>query len=138
MLLDLSFTALIITILISLAGSYFMSVWFGGGAQFFIEYIKLFKLDSKIPHVKTFLDLKEQGMPDSYLEYIQANYDNFIVRLITCEKCLAVWISAFLIIPFMIMLSFFNCKSWILFLSFSHLITLGSAFLINKIHQLSK
>ncbi len=79
-------------ILVILAVSYFLVVWFDG-AKFFVEYLKLFGLSDKILHVKKFLANQKQGSFDTYLDYISLYKDSFLTRLVTCPKCFSIWVS---------------------------------------------
>lgn len=88
------------------ATAYVLRVWFDG-AIFFLEYTRLFRLQWLFKSVARFDKATALGMDVSYLEYLQLTKGNsFLVKLVTCEKCIAVWIAAIVSLPILVALSF--------------------------------
>jgi hypothetical protein len=92
--------------LIAKSVGYLLLIWFDD-AKFFLEYLQLFGLDKKIPHINNYLKSKEQGNSQSYLDYLGVVKDNFLTRLVLCEKCLSAWLS---------ILSWMAILMWIFFI----------------------
>jgi hypothetical protein len=110
-----------------LAVAYFLTIWFDG-AKFFIEYLKLAGLANKIPHVKKYLTVKSQGSPDTYLEYIEVNKDNFLTRLVTCPKCFSFWISVSFILSYVLAVCLFDLEAGLFLLAISTVLIPAVAF----------
>jgi hypothetical protein len=72
---------------------YLLLVWFDD-AKFFVEYGKLFGFRRFLPHFDKFLIAEEKGSSMTYLDFITQVKDGFITRLVTCPKCLSVWLAA--------------------------------------------
>lgn len=64
-------------------------IWFETDA--FEEYAKLLKFGQLIQSFRNYQMIKNQGSTITYLEYLMQFYNNFFVRLITCEICLITW-----------------------------------------------
>ena len=110
-MVNLLLTLTLAGVIASLAAAYFLFVWFDG-AKFFVEYLNLFKADRFLTHLKNFNKIKSQGSPSSYLDYISDNYNNFLVRLVTCPKCFSIWVAlAFWLLLSLTTLSFDLLKS---------------------------
>lgn len=120
-------------ILVSLASSYILLAWFDG-AKFLLEYLKLLKLDSKIPTIKEYNDSKSQGSPLDFLEYISEYKDTFITRLVTCPKCLSLWVAGFfwIVLSILLAISTRDCLS-ILFLPIAAPASASISYLIHKL-----
>ena len=104
----------------SYATAYLLVVWFDG-ATVFVEYASLIKLQKLWPHFNKFLVSKEKGSEISYLEFLQiTNPNSFFSKLLTCEKCLAFWISWANIIFYLSITRLINWRSLLLsiFLAF--------------------
>jgi hypothetical protein len=111
-----------------LATGYFLTVWFDG-AKFFVEYLQLLKLTTKVKSVRNFLNAKEQGSDEDYLEYIQTWHDSFLTRLITCPKCFSVWAASAFFLYYVLVVTFLvNVKSGLVLAALSPLISAASAF----------
>ena len=56
-----------------------------------LEYCKLFHLDF-ISFYKEFEEKKKSDISLTYILYLRMYHNSFLVRLVTCPICLAVWI----------------------------------------------
>jgi hypothetical protein len=74
--------------------SILLLLWFNSTA--FVEYSKLFGI-SKFFFVDIFEEILLNSIDDSftYQSFLQEHYNCFFIRLITCPKCLSVWLSFF-------------------------------------------
>lgn len=85
-------------------------VWFNTNA--FIEYTYVFNLQ-KLVKAQEYLDFNIDNQTSlHYTHFLRLNYDNFLIRLITCPICLGVWLNLFSL--------FFN-KNFIVFIYSSSL-----------------
>lgn len=81
--------------------AFVLFVWFDTDAV--VEYAQLFDLGWIHPALENYLQVKKQGSPQSFLDYLAANHDCFTVRLITCPKCSSTWlggVAALILAPF--------------------------------------
>lgn len=77
-------------LLFALFLAFILIIWFETEAV--AEYATLFDLYWIHPSVESFLRIRNQGSPQTYIEHISQAYDCFFVRLITCPKCLSTWL----------------------------------------------
>lgn len=111
----------------SLASAYLLFTWFDG-AKFFLEYVKLFRLSWLFKSVENFNKIKAQGANINYLDYRMEYYDSFVTRLVTCPKCLSLWISGLFWIISSFIVLIFNKKYGIFFTAISPIASFASAF----------
>jgi hypothetical protein len=72
-------------------------IWFKTEA--YVEYCKLFKRND-ICFYKEYYKKKKDDVRLTYITYLRDQHDGFLIRLITCPICLAVWtglLSSFLL-----------------------------------------
>jgi hypothetical protein len=75
----------------SLATGYLLQVWFKKNT--FVEYMTLLGLGSWF-HVHDYRSVSQSDPEMTYVKFLGQNWDNWLVRLLTCPICLAPWISA--------------------------------------------
>jgi hypothetical protein len=78
------------TIVVSVALSYLLVVWFRTNA--FSEYMTLFRLD-RFFQISKYNELHSNGYDGSYSDFLYEYFKNFfIVRLVTCPVCVSFWL----------------------------------------------
>ena len=87
-------------------------IWFQTEA--FYEYCKLFGF-KKLFKIKDYSDFSEISDEGTYIEYLNIQYDSFLVRLISCPICLGIWLNI-LFCAFLSDFSFFFVQTWLSFL----------------------
>jgi hypothetical protein len=88
--------------------------------------LKFLKYEDYEQSLKIFPDLK-------YTDFLMMKYDNFFVKLITCQECLCIWIN---IIIFLIFNSILG--GWLLFGANSIMCLIGAAlfkFIMKKLYE---
>ena len=92
------------TILFAAATGLTLLVWFRTDA--WLEYTKLFRLNW-LSHYKDFEVKSAEDVSLTYHVYLRRYHDSFLIRLITCPICLAIWIGViFSILQFMLLMAF--------------------------------
>lgn len=95
---------MILIILISIV-TLILLVWFKTEA--IVEYGELFHLGQFLK-TKEFKQKKSMSeIPLTYPMFLQMSYDYFLIRLITCPICLSFWVSLFITIPFISLITLF-------------------------------
>ena len=83
---------LISYLLAGAAEAMILFLWFKTDA--FVAYLFLLNLDWF--HIKEYIEVTVDSPENSYPEYLIANYPSFFTKLISCLKCLSIWVSIFL------------------------------------------
>jgi len=69
-------------------------IWFETDA--FVEYLSFLRVGRAFFKLDRYAELKKK-VGVSYPDFLSMNYDNFVLNLITCPICLAIWLNIFLI-----------------------------------------
>lgn len=80
----------------------FLVIWFNNT---FVEYMNLLRL-TKFFYIEEYNNITVDDPSLSYLEYLAANRSNFLVKIISCPKCIVVWLSILLHIPIIVFIDF--------------------------------
>jgi hypothetical protein len=79
----------------------------------FVEYVSLFKLE-KLFKVDEYKLVSKDDPLLSYPEFLSTNHANFFVRMITCPKCLSVWLALLINLPIFIFFSLYYLPIFVL------------------------
>jgi hypothetical protein len=93
---------LISYLLLSASIAMFLVIWFNNT---FVEYMNLLRL-TKFFYIEEYNNITVDDPSLSYLEYLAANRSNFLVKIISCPKCIVVWLSILLHIPIIVFIDF--------------------------------
>ena len=67
----------------------------------FVEYVRLFRL-GKFLHVDEYKEVSTDDPLLTYQAFLLDRYPNFLVRLVTCPKCLTIWLAMLACSPLLV------------------------------------
>ena len=62
----------------------------------FIEWLSLIRLSKCLPYFAEYKNVIELGGKVRYLDFLIAQDNSFLIKLLTCPLCLSFWLSIFL------------------------------------------